>query len=163
MANRKYRNQTKRSGNDSQQPSTKRRVRFPWGLTVFALIIPALVLISQFKHDARISTKPVLPNANASASIERSTNNQEAAADDYLTADSAWDSAWPALPGAGEPARPLETVRAAYAFAARREDIVQYIPCYCGCERQGHHSLHDCFVKAQTPAGAPQWDQMGFT
>ncbi len=79
------------------------------------------------------------------------------------TADTAWDPQWPNLPHSGAPALPVEQVRAAYAFAARREDVMQYVPCYCGCEAQGHRSAHDCFVRSRTPEGVPQWDEMGFT
>jgi len=54
------------------------------------------------------------------------------------SSDAAWDPSWPSLPGSDQPARPIEVVRAAYAYAARRGDVLQYMPCYCGCERQGH-------------------------
>ena len=75
-----------------------------------------------------------------------------------------WDPSWPELPGAsGFATHPLEFIRAAYAFAARRPDVVQYLPCYCGCEKQGHQSLQFCFVKKRTPSGIAQWDGMGFT
>jgi hypothetical protein len=75
-----------------------------------------------------------------------------------------WDSSWPELPGTtGLPTHPIEFIRAAYAFAARRPDVVQYLPCYCGCEKQGHQSLQFCFVKKRTASGIAQWDGMGFT
>ena len=76
--------------------------------------------------------------------------------------DIAWDPAWPPLPDAGTPAQPLEQVRAMYAFAARRPEVLQYAPCYCGCESGGHQNAHDCFVKGRDAAGKPQWDGMGF-
>ena len=57
----------------------------------------------------------------------------------------------------------MKTVRDAYAFAANREDIVRYIPCYCGCEREGHRSLRDCFIKGRAADGRPTWDPMGYT
>jgi hypothetical protein len=79
------------------------------------------------------------------------------------TGDTAWDSAWPPLPQSGSPARPMEVVRAAYAYAVRRGDVLQYMPCYCGCERQGHGSNLDCFVKGKTGEGIPRWDPMGYT
>jgi uncharacterized protein with PCYCGC motif len=75
-----------------------------------------------------------------------------------------WDSSWPELPSASSfPGHPLEFIRAAYAFAARRPDVVQYLPCYCGCEKQGHQSLQFCFVKKRTASDIAQWDGMGFT
>ncbi len=76
--------------------------------------------------------------------------------------DTAWDPAWPPLPGAGRPAQPIEQVRAMYAFAARHPEVLQYAPCYCGCESGGHRNVRDCFVKGRDASGRPQWDGMGF-
>jgi hypothetical protein len=74
-----------------------------------------------------------------------------------------WDPSWPELPVSNSFSRPIELIRAAYAFAARRPDVVQYLPCYCGCEKQGHQSLQFCFVRKRTAAGVGQWDGMGST
>jgi len=76
--------------------------------------------------------------------------------------DTAWDPAWQPLPGAGKPAQPIKKVRAMYAFAARHPEVLQYAPCYCGCESGGHTSVNDCFVKSRDANGLPQWDGMGF-
>ncbi len=35
----------------------------------------------------------------------------------------------------------------AYAFALARPDVLQWIPCYCGCGGLGHGSNLDCFFK----------------
>jgi len=71
-----------------------------------------------------------------------------------------WDPSWPPLPTA--PAglvRPLGVVEAAYVFAGRHgDDVLQYMPCYCGCEREGHVSNRDCYLRGRTAAGVPQWD-----
>ena len=75
----------------------------------------------------------------------------------------AWDPSWPELPASVSPTHPIEFIRAAYAFAARRPDVVRYLPCYCGCEKQGHQSLQFCFVKKRTASGIAEWDHMGFT
>jgi hypothetical protein len=77
--------------------------------------------------------------------------------------DIAWDPQWPPLPNAGKPAKPIERVRAMYAFAARHPEVMRYAPCYCGCEAQGHMSAEDCFVRGRDAGGEPQWDGMGFT
>ena len=77
--------------------------------------------------------------------------------------DTAWDSSWPLLPSAGQPATTLEEVRALYAFASRRSDVLQYIPCYCGCDRDGHRSNVDCYVRGRTTGGVPQWDAHAYT
>jgi uncharacterized protein with PCYCGC motif len=82
---------------------------------------------------------------------------------DRAIKDTAWDPAWPPLPGAGKPAKPIKEVRAMYAFAARHPEVLRYAPCYCGCESLGHESVLDCFIKGHDANGGPQWDSMGFT
>lgn len=77
--------------------------------------------------------------------------------------DTTWDPSWPPLPQSGSPAGSLKEIRTAYTYAARRGDILKYIPCYCGCEKEGHKSVEDCFVKERTPEGIKQWDRMGFS
>lgn len=58
--------------------------------------------------------------------------------------------------------RPVEIVRAAYEFAARRPDVMKFIPCFCGCESSGHKDNHDCFVGGRNAEGAvTQWDLHG--
>ncbi len=36
--------------------------------------------------------------------------------------------------------------RDAYRYAAAHEDVLRYIPCYCGCTGQGHRNNYDCYV-----------------
>lgn len=43
---------------------------------------------------------------------------------------------------------PKGTVEA-YEFAVANQDVLKYIPCYCGCgELDGHDSNLDCFIKS---------------
>ncbi len=50
------------------------------------------------------------------------------------------------LPATLEPSRFQEPgVQNAYAFARKEPAILAQQPCYCGCQRQGHRSLLDCF------------------
>lgn len=53
-------------------------------------------------------------------------------------------------------------VREAYQFALANQDILKYIPCYCGCGREGHTSVKDCFVQEVRADGTVIWDEMGF-
>lgn len=71
-----------------------------------------------------------------------------------------WEERWPLLPSveAATLAGPIDAVRAAYAFAARRTDVLQHIPCYCGCERMGHRSNAQCYLKGGVGGEHPQWD-----
>jgi hypothetical protein len=54
-------------------------------------------------------------------------------------------------------------VRAVYEFAARRPDVLRYVPCFCGCERNGHQDNEDCFVASRAADGRPEWDRHGLT
>ncbi len=44
-------------------------------------------------------------------------------------------------------ARPVDQVRVAYEFAAAHPEVLQYVPCFCGCETRGHVGNDDCFVQ----------------
>ena len=61
---------------------------------------------------------------------------------------------------------PPEVIEA-YVFAAKHQDVLEYMPCYCGCEnpRFAHENNYDCFIDAidttgEKPRVSP--DPMGF-
>ena len=61
-----------------------------------------------------------------------------------------------------EPVEPVAKLAEVYEFAARHPEVLQYVPCYCGCEGVGHQANHDCFVKSRAADGAvTQWDSHG--
>jgi hypothetical protein len=71
---------------------------------------------------------------------------------------------YPPLPYDPVPARPADVVRAAYSFAAEHPEVLGYVPCYCGCERQGHRGNDDCFVTARNDGGdVTAWEPHGMT
>ena len=59
------------------------------------------------------------------------------------------------------PSRPIEVVQAVYTFAARHPEVLQYVPCFCGCERNGHRGNDDCFVSARDGEWNVTWDPHG--
>lgn len=118
-------------------------------LALVVLLIGALVTLYAFLHRA--------PKKESAAQTQPTPPMTEQA-----LKDTAWEAKWPPLPTAETPARPLDQVRAMYAFAARHPEVLEYAPCYCGCESGGHKSARDCFVKGRTAEGKPQWDEMGF-
>lgn len=70
------------------------------------------------------------------------------------------------FPGGMENSDP--EVLEAYVFAAKHPEVLQYMPCYCGCEhpRTAHESNYDCFVDIVDRSGAvPRVspDIMGFS
>jgi hypothetical protein len=50
------------------------------------------------------------------------------------------------------------SVQEAYRFAAANPQILEQIPCYCGCGPVGHgHNLH-CYLAGFDPDGRPVFD-----
>jgi Protein of unknown function with PCYCGC motif len=68
----------------------------------------------------------------------------------------------PPLPDLSGAARPVETVRAVFEFAARHPEVLKYMPCVCGCERMGHQGNDMCFVASRDEAGkVSSWEPHG--
>jgi len=56
----------------------------------------------------------------------------------------------------------MAIIQQVYEFSARHPEVLQFMPCYCGCERIGHRGNHDCFVKSRAANGTiTQWDEHG--
>jgi hypothetical protein len=59
-------------------------------------------------------------------------------------------------------ARPAAVVQAVYEFAARHPEVLQYMPCYCGCQAFGHKGNHECFVRRRAADGRVlEWEPHG--
>lgn len=55
-----------------------------------------------------------------------------------------------------------EAMRIVYAAAGASADLLQWIPCYCGCgESAGHRSSLHCFVHRINEDGSVVWDDHG--
>jgi hypothetical protein len=60
-------------------------------------------------------------------------------------------------------ARPLAITRTVYEFVARHPEVSRHVPCYCGCEADGHRNNENCFIGARDAAGnVTSWDTHGF-
>ena len=117
-----------------------------------ALAVPALLLLT--------------------AACDRSSEVASAGADVFRPgAETPADTGWVKIEGVEFPAGMEDTnpeVLEAYIFAAQHPEVLQYMPCYCGCEhpRTGHTSNLDCFVdmidrSGELPRVSP--DPMGFS
>ena len=117
--------------------------RVVW-LVIGAIGVLLLVLVAQSmrRQDALIAWRNSLENGSGLSWPE-------------------WDPSWPLL----QPPRNSTSadLRGPYAFAARNAETLRFIPCYCGCRREGHESALNCFVKGFTPQGAPIWNDHSFT
>jgi hypothetical protein len=70
----------------------------------------------------------------------------------------------PPIPELGfAPPRPIEEVRSVYRFAALHPEVMRYVPCFCGCERNGHQDNEDCFVRSRAADGSVTWEPHGFS
>jgi hypothetical protein len=106
----------------------------------------------------------VVVDADQQAVRAQPARTQTAAADKgYAQKPAPALYALPPLPTVSfEPVEPLPVLRQVYEFAARHPEVLQYVPCYCGCENVGHKANHDCFVKSRAADGrVTQWDSHG--
>jgi hypothetical protein len=71
-----------------------------------------------------------------------------------------------ANPGANEwpeeLAQQAPEVQEMYRYALANREVLQYMPCYCGCVEVGHRSNYDCYVRDVLPDGRVQLDTMSF-
>jgi hypothetical protein len=55
-----------------------------------------------------------------------------------------------------------EEIRLVYQMAGLSAELLQWIPCYCGCgESVGHKSNLNCFIKEVKSDGSVVWDDHG--
>jgi hypothetical protein len=58
--------------------------------------------------------------------------------------------------------RPAQVIQATYKFAAEHPEVLSYVPCFCGCDKSGHRSSEDCFVKSRAKNGdVTEWNDHG--
>src|SRR5712691_5442540 len=55
-----------------------------------------------------------------------------------------------------------EQTQQIYRYAVANHDVLQYIPCFCGCVNAGHASNFDCYVREVYPDGRIRLDTMSF-
>jgi hypothetical protein len=59
-------------------------------------------------------------------------------------------------------ARPVDYVKIVYTFAAHHGEVLRYVPCFCGCERMGHHANDECFIAKRSATGKVlEWQPHG--
>ena len=49
------------------------------------------------------------------------------------------------------------------ALAATEPNLLEHIPCYCGCVAEGHSSVLQCFVSSFRADGTPVWTNHSYT
>ncbi len=129
------------------------------GITSFVLLSPSSSGNSSESTDSALA-------ANQGSSVEKPELPERPAPPptpaDRTPVPSA-DAQMPPLPPVSNMVpRAPEVVRDAYIFAAQRPDILEYVPCFCGCETAGHTRNADCFVASRNEDGSVrEWDTHG--
>lgn len=68
---------------------------------------------------------------------------------------------FPMAPMDGMPAEVRESpilVQQSYQFAAANPEVLQQIPCYCGCGNMGHTSNYACYIGSAAADGTITYD-----
>lgn len=63
------------------------------------------------------------------------------------------------LKGVTIPSFVSSDIQDAYQFAVAHPEVLQYVPCYCGCGmHSGHRSNLNCYIDGVRADGTVQWD-----
>lgn len=55
-----------------------------------------------------------------------------------------------------------DEIKTLYTAAGKNEELLSYIPCYCGCGKSaGHQDNGNCFIKERQKDGSIVWDDHG--
>lgn len=139
----------------------------PWiligGLLVVA--VAAVLVLLPSSSDAPGAPDGELASAASEAGEESAANPERPAPPPAgePTPIPAADAPLPPLPLVSNlvPRSPQD-IRDAYIFAAQNPQVLDYVPCYCGCETRGHKRNSDCFVQSRNPDGSVrEWDTHG--
>ena len=129
-------------------PSTSRIDRRPASTPPgrhLAFLLVALLLTPVLLTACGGSSSPGTATGDGNAPI--------AAVDDGMTAgmSAMAKAAWSERPSYVREAS--ATTAAAYAFAMVHPEVLDWMPCYCGCAAMGHGSNADCFFKRHDASG----------
>ena len=147
----------------------------PWILIAGVTVVAAVIGLMLYPTGQPDSLDPITPepridavsNVRSETEPESSENVVPQQKADVLAARRTpvppTDAALPPLPLVPNMVpRSPEVIRDAYTFAARRPDVLEYVPCFCGCETAGHSGNADCFVGSRNTDGSVRdWDTHG--
>ena len=75
-----------------------------------------------------------------------------------------WHITWSPLPSPPQRNHQVpQDLRGVYAYAAQHPEVLQHVPCYCGCAREGHRGNLNCFVTGFRSDGTPIWTDHAFS
>ena len=145
--------------------NVERAKPMPWLLIVSAVAIATVagfLLVTSTSPQGPNETEPTGSVADANIATSSAPVASPATPRTFDDLDSL---PLPPLPYMNQTAGPPELMRQAYVFAARNPDVLDYVPCYCGCgQTDGHVGNTDCFVESRAPNGQVlEWAPHGMT
>lgn len=158
---------------DSRGPGLPVRIDEPATSSKRPLLLGVGVLLvagAAFFMWSKGASTPTATDAHGGGSHGSASSGAEAGTDRVATNAAAKaavgphkQATYPPIPFQGyDPPRSKEVITAAYQFAAEHPEVLSYVPCFCGCERQGHEGNTDCFVKSRAENGdVITWDEHG--
>ena len=124
-----------------------------------------LLMMRSSSNDApTVESAQAIDQSNPASMATASTDGVSPAGTSF-TSEELEDLPLPRLPYMGQTAGPPELMEQAYIFAAKNPDVLDYVPCYCGCgQTDGHVGNTDCFVESRAPNGQVlEWASHGMT
>ncbi|MBD8025791.1 PCYCGC domain-containing protein [Ureibacillus sp. Re31] len=122
---------------------------------LFASIILLLSACGNAAKDEHHSEEHANEHADQSLENDSSTTHNHLSGDLQETTDSVKQ-----LPSFLD-SQP-EDIRLVYEVAGQATDILEWIPCYCGCgESAGHRNNLNCFIAEKRDDGSVVWDDHG--
>ena len=114
-------------------------------LLAFLLLAPLSVVACSHASRSQPATAAVA-TAHATMTATMAAATPAPAVPDAQSAD-VRTAAWAARPAfTGTSARTQE----AYRYALDHPEVLQWLPCYCGCSAMGHHSNLDCYFEPRS-------------
>ena len=171
MGSKKYKKSHARQVNRSARPVPV--AKSPRGLIMFLVTLASVAIgltiyptnDTQPANSAAGVDAKARTSAGLQTSISRAARQQQPTTGDNRgpVASRGPVKGLPPLPLVGFPAaRPPEVLRSVYEFAANNPEVLNYVPCFCGCENFGHVSSHDCFVDHRNQDGqVVSWEAHG--
>jgi hypothetical protein len=147
-------------------PATPPRGKKPLLIGAAAVIVAAVVVLAFMQSDRAEPVAPTQASATDAAAPAASAGQASSTAGTAAQRPAPKPHPQKEFPPLQLPGYPLgrspEVITAAYRFAAEHPEILTYIPCFCGCERSGHHGNEDCFVKSRDTNGdVREWEDHG--
>ena len=171
MGSKKYKKSHTRQVNRSARPVPV--AKSPRGLIMFLVTLASVAIVftlyttndTQSANSAAGVNAKARTSADLQTSISRGATQQQSTTGDNRgpVASRGPVNGLPPLPLVRFPAaRPPEVLRSVYEFAANNPEVLNYVPCFCGCENFGHVSSHDCFVDHRNQDGqVVAWEAHG--